>query len=162
MGIVRTGESAYDLEMAKWDTPKRNGGYGPDGFEEYPRMLHKAHRRENGKVEYMDLNAIYAIDPAIQAKADAFNRSCQKSVKNEAEYLRAKAEGWCDSPEDALAYHEKLQQDIATAAAEAAHGVRGMSEQAREEFAAADANTEHPLTDVPKKRRGRPAKVTVS
>jgi hypothetical protein len=152
MPIVRTGESAYDKELELWNTPKRNGGYAPDGYEPYPKMLYKAHRRENGKVMCMDLDAIYAVDPAKQALADAFNRTCQRTVNSDGEHLRAKADGWCDSPDAALAVHEQLQQDIATAAAEANHSVRSMSEKARAEFAAADADTEHPLTDVPKKR----------
>jgi hypothetical protein len=165
MPIVRTGQSAYDKEVARWDRPRNQlddeglPGFAPVGFEPYPKMLHKAHRHENGKVMYMDLNEIYAVDPGVQAKAAAFNRMCQKTVGSEGEYQRAKADGWCDTPDAALEVHEKLQQDIAKAAAEAAHGVRSMSEKARGEFATADAETEHPLTDVPApKKRGRKPK----
>jgi hypothetical protein len=173
MGIVRTGTSAYDRELAKWDTPRNQRvkdaegnetdvmGMGAIGHEPFPKMVYKAHRRENGKVMCMDLDAIYAIDLAVQARAEAFNRTCQLTVNSEGELLRAKDQGWCDSPDDALAYHERLQQDIAIAAAEEANRVRTMSEKAQREHAELDAATDAPVTDVPapKRRPGRPPKV---
>jgi hypothetical protein len=168
MPIIRTGTTLYDRELAKWDTPKNQRvrdaegnetaemGMGAVGFEPFPRMVYKAHRRENGKVMCYDLDAIYAVDVKTQALADAFNRSCEKTVHSQSEYERARDEGWADTPAAALAHYEALQQDIATAAAEAAYSVRRMSEQARTEFAQADAQTEHPVTDVRKKPGPKP------
>lgn len=161
MGIVSTGESAYDLEVQKWNTPKRLGGMAPDGYEPFPKMLYKAHRRENGKVMCMDMDALYASDMNIVAKAEAFNSSCLLTVKSEGEWQRAKAQGWCDSPADALEAHEKHAQAIAQAAAEVNYSVQRMSDKAQREHAEADAATDAPVTDV-KRKRGRPAKVSVS
>lgn len=172
MPIVRTGTTAHDKELEKWNTPKNQRvrdaegnetdvmGMNRVGFEPYPCMLYKAHRRENGKVACMDLDAIYAVDVQIQARAEAFNRTCQLTVNSEGEFLRAKDQGWCDSPDEALAYHERLQQDIAKAAAEEANRVRTMSEKAQREHAALDAATDAPVTDVPAPKRGpgRPPK----
>jgi hypothetical protein len=147
--IVRSGESEYDRELAKWDLPKRMGGYNADGFEPYPRMLYKAHRRENGKVMCMDMDALYGGDMAAVARAEAFNHACQKTVQSDEQYRIAKGQGWSDTPTDAIALHEREAQALATAAAEAAYSVQRMSEKARAEHAKADAATEHPLADVP-------------
>ena len=150
MAIVRTGESAYDIEMQKWDTPKRNGGYGPDQFEPFPKMLYRAERRENGKVMCMDpAGEMYSPDPIEQARARAFTSKCQRTVQSEGEYIRAKNEGWCDTPDLALEAIEKHYQAISQAGAEENYRVQRMSEQARGEFAAADAATEDVLTEVP-------------
>src|SRR5687768_874115 len=141
MGVVRNSEptTAYEIEMHKWDTPKRLGGYRCDGYEPFPKMVYKAHRRENGKVMCMDMDALYASDMNIVARAEAFNASCMRTVNSQGELDRARNEGWCDSPTAALEIHEKHQQAIATAAAEAAYSVQRMSEQARAEHKAADA-----------------------
>ena len=157
MGVVRTGESEYDKELQKWDTPKRLGGYGPDGFEAFPRMLYKAHRRENGKVMCMDMEALYATDMNVALRADAFNRSCQTTVNNQHELDRELANGWRPSPQEALDYQESLARDIAQAAAETNWSVQRMSDKARAEHAAADRATDAPVTDVPAppKKRGR-------
>lgn len=159
MPIVRSGESEHDKELAKWDLPKRMGGYGPDGYEPYPRMLYKAHRRENGKVMCMDMSALYGTDMAEMARAEAFNASCQKIVQSEEQYRLAKGQGWCDTPQDALALHEQQAQELATAAAEAAYSVRRMSEKAQREHAEADAATEHPLTDIAPKKAPKATRV---
>lgn len=151
MPILRTGDSEYDKELKKWDTPKSQGGYGPDGFEPFPKMLYKAFRREDkgGKVMCGDMDAVYASDPQRQVLAEAFNKQCQRTVRSQGEYEQAKNDGWCDSPADALAYHEKLQQDIAQAAAEAAYSVQRMSDKAQREYREADQASEHPTADVP-------------
>lgn len=168
MGLVIQPETLYGRELAKWDRPrnqfvedengKREYGMNAVGEEPYPKMLYKAQRRENGKVMVMDMDALYALDPAVQARADAFNRSCQLTVQSEDEYRRAKDQGWRESPEIALAYYEALQQDIARAAAEANFDLQRMSEQAKREHAALDATTDAPVTDVPapKRKPGRP------
>lgn len=159
MPIVRSGETDHDKEMARWDLPKRMGGYGPDGFEPYPRMLYKAHRRDNGKVMCMDMSALYGEDMATVARAEAFNASCQKVVQSEDQYLIAKGQGWCDTPTAALEAFEQQQQALAQAAAEVNYQVRRMSEAAQREHAEADAATDAVLADgvpVPKRKPGRP------
>lgn len=163
MAVVRNAEptTAYEIEMHKWDTPKRDGGYAPNGYEPFPLMLYKAHRRENGKVMCMDMDALYAADMNIVAKAEAFNNSCMLVVNSETERDRAVANGWRTSPKDALEYQESLARDIAQAAAETNWSVQRMSEKAQREHAALDAETEDPVADVPapKRKPGRPVKV---
>lgn len=157
MPIVRTGESEYDKEMRKWDLPKSQGGYNIDHFEKYPQSLYKAFRDETGKARCRDLSGLYTSDPVIQARSDAFNKKCEFVVRNEDEYQRAIRDGWRDTQQEALDLLEAYQQDIAKAAAEAAYSVQRMSEKAKAEYDAHDANTEAPAVDVPapKKRRGR-------
>lgn len=160
MPIVRSGETEHGKELAKWDLPKRMGGYGADGFEPYPRMVYKAHRRENGKVMCLDMAALYGEDMATVARAEAFNASCHKTVMSEEQYRLAKGQGWSDTPTEALELFERDAQSLATAAAEAAYQVQRMTDKARAEFETADAATEHPLADVPapKRKPGRPVK----
>ena len=167
MSIVRTGESAYDIEMQKWDTPKRLGGFGPDGFEAFPRMVYRAERREDkgGKVMCMDVEgSLYSTDPVVQARAEAFTNKCQRIVSSEGEYLRAQGEGWCASPADALQAIEKHAQAMATAAAEVNYSVQRMSDKAQREHAAFDAETDGVVADVPapKRKPGRPAAKAVA
>jgi hypothetical protein len=126
----------------------------PDGREEFPKMLYKAHRRENGKVMCMDMDALYAADMSVAARAEAFNRSCQMIVRSEGENDRAKNDGWCESPQDAIDAQEALAQDIAKAAAEVAYSVQRMSEQAQREHKEADLATDAPVTDVAAPARG--------
>lgn len=159
MPIVRTGETEFDKEMAKWDTPKRLGGFAPDGYEPFPKMLYKAHRRENGKVMCMDMDALYATDLAVAARAEAFNNTCMTTVGNQQELDRELANGWRHSPKDALDYQEALAQDISKAAAEVNYSVQRMSDKAKSEHARADASTDAPVVDVvaaPKKRGRKP------
>jgi hypothetical protein len=166
MAIVRTGTTEYDKEIDRWNTPRNQRvrdhegnetnvmGMGAIGYEPFPKMLYKAQTHSNGQVLFMDLNAIYATDINIAARAEAFNRSCQLTVNSEDELNKALNQGWRKTPDEAMAYHEGLQRDIAKAAAETNWSVQRMSEKARAEHAAADRATEHPVTDVAAPKRG--------
>jgi hypothetical protein len=186
MPMVIAPESAWGKELAKWNTPRNeaikdaNGdeildditrqrimGMGCIGIERYPKMLYKAQKNMHGKVLCMDINPPGYLFPDERAydracqEVDAFNRRCYRVVRNDEEYEKAKHDGWCDDPTSALHAHELCEQAIANAAAEANFSVRGMSRKAREEFAAAGAETSQHVTDVagvPKARRGRPRK----
>lgn len=165
MGIVRTGETEYDKEMARWDLPKRLGGHNADGYERYPQMLYKAFRDDSGRMTCMmppPLMHLYLSMPEYlraESIAKAFTDQCQTTVRTDAEYARKRDEGWRDTPAEALAHAEVLQREIADAAAEEQFRVRRMSEQAQREFAAANAGDAHvPDPAAPKKRPGRKAK----
>ncbi len=149
MPIVRTGNAAWELEEAKWNTPKSQGGMRPDGFEPFPKMLYQAFKRDNGKVQCMDP---YDED---------FSRRCYMTVNNEAELARAHGLGWSDTPQDALARFEQQEQELARAAAEAAFAAKRMSEKAQAELKAAEDATADHVADVPapKRRPGRPRAV---
>jgi hypothetical protein len=151
MAIVRTGTAAWELEEAKWNTPRSQGGMRPDTAEYFPTMLYMARRHSSGKWLAHD------------AASEQFSASCQLTVRNEHEKNRAWDQGWRGSPTDAEAYHEQLEQEMAQAAAEAAHSVQRMSGQAQAEFKAAEDATDKHVADVPApKRRGRPRKVVAA
>ncbi len=161
MPIVRTGESAYDKELARWDRPRnqfvlneqgqREYGMNAVGFEKYPQTVYMAYRAEHhgGKAMCRDISDLYTSDPVKQAQAIAFTAKCERVVRNEDEYQKAIKEGWRDTQEQALERLEAFHQDMAKAAAEAAYSVQRMSQKARDEYDAHDANTEAPATDVP-------------
>jgi hypothetical protein len=161
MGIVHTGESEYDKELARWNTPQRLGGHGPNGFQPFPRMVYKAYRRENGRVECMEpppVMHLFATLPEFhraEAIAKSFTDSCQQIVGSEAEYRRARDMGWRESPQDAIDHQEALAREIADAAAEANFSSRRMSPQAQAERDAAQAATDAHVVDppVPPRRR---------
>ncbi len=163
MPIVRTGESEHDRELQKWDTPRSQGGMRPDSFEKYPQALYKAFRNENGKAMCRDLSFLYSADPVVQARAEAFNKQCELTVRSEDEYQRARNNGWSDTQEQALDLLERHQRDIAQAAAEAAYSVQRMTDTAKREYAAHDAESEDPAVDVPApKRVGKRTRVAVA
>lgn len=156
MAIVRNAEptTAMEKELDRWDRPKRDGGMNADGYEPFPKMVYKAHQLENGKVAVFDITAIYGTDLNAVTRAEAFNKRCELIVNSQHELDKALDNGWRQSPKEALAYHESLQQDIAKAAAEAAYTVQRMSDKAQREYKQADEATEHPLTDVAAPKRG--------
>lgn len=177
MGIVRTGESEYDKELARWNTPRNKEvsgqpgvmGFGAVGYEEYPKMLYKAFPDDTGKVkcgEPPPQMYLYADMPSYQraeAVAAAFTRRCQTTVKSAGEEDRAYADGWRPTQADALAYYEGLQQDIAQAAAEADFRAKRMTPAAQAELEAAHASTsDHVVDVVPKKQGGRRKPVAVT
>lgn len=168
MGIVRTGETEYDREMARWDLPKRMGGHNADGFERFPQMLYKAFRDDNGQTKCMEpppLLHMYLSMPEYlraEAIAKAFTDKCQRTVRSESEYETARADGWRDTAGEAIAHFEAVQREIADAAAEEQFRVRRMGERAQAEFAAANSGDAHvPDPAAPKKPRGRPRAVSI-
>lgn len=160
MAVVYTQESEYKKELDRWNTPKRLGGFAPDGFEAFPQMLYKAHANpaHGGKTMCGDPMAAVG-DPG----AETFSRKCQLIVRDESERDRALSDGWSLTPNEALEAHETAQQGVARAAAEEAFRVKRMSDKAEHEFhAAQDAadGFEHvPDPAPPKRKPGRPRKV---
>ena len=170
-GLAINPHSAYARELKKWDTPKRQGGYGPDGYEEYDRMLYKA-RNENGKAEVHRMPPPrWAFQPGINGDkewdnailvAEEFTKRCQIIVKNDDEKANMLSRGWCLTSDEALESFEREQQAIGDAAAEREFRDQGMTEKARREAAAADAATHAHVADIPApKKRGPRARVTV-
>lgn len=145
--------SPYGQEMRKWDTPKRNGGYNANGYEEFPQMLYKARRRDGQ-------GPIVCVDP----KDEAFSGSNQTTVQNEEELQRALSQGWRKSPQEAMEYADRFDAEMARAAAHRGFEDKRLSERARLEAHDADeaAGLDHlpaiPEKRLVKKRRGRPRK----
>lgn len=167
MGIVLNDESEYAKELKRWNTPKRLGGYGPDGYEPFPAMLYKAFRHENGQTQCMEPPPQmyeFADMPSFmraEAKAKAFTDRCQLTVRSQAQFDIEYANGWRKTAEDAIAHFEALQREIADAAAEEQFRVRRMSDAAQRELAAANAATEDHVVEVPipRKKPGRKPRV---
>jgi hypothetical protein len=124
----------------------------PDFPEPFPKMLYKAFKRDNGKVQ--------CLDP----RDEDFSRRCYMTVQNDAELARAKGQGWREHPLEAIELFEQQERELAQAAAEAAFAAKRMSEKAQAEFKAAGEATADHVADVPapKKRPGRPAKKAVA
>lgn len=102
-------------------------------------------------------------DGWMQAReaADQFAFGNQLIAKDEAEYKRAKANGWADSSAAALELAERREREVSQAAAERAFVDSKMSEKAQAEAAALDASTFEHQPEIPEqpRRRGRPRKV---
>lgn len=170
-GMVISPHSEYAKEMKKWNTPKRQGGYGPDGYEEYPRMLYKARDEGNGKAE------VHRMPPARWAfprgpegdhewnqaclTTEEFTKRCQTIVHSDDEKANMLSRGWCLTSDEALAAYEREQQAIGDAAAERLFRDQGMTANAKREAEAVDRATHAHVGDIPapkKRPRGRPVK----
>lgn len=143
MAIIRTGETAYDKELAKWNTPKRLSGYNCDGYEAFPKMVYRAMKLENGKVVCCDPDPV-TMEPRI---------GTYRTVQSEDELRRAQAEGWIDgSPKDALEAFERQEQALGNAAAEAIAAAK--SEKAARELAeVAELTMAHVADITPQSKR---------
>jgi hypothetical protein len=112
--------TAHQKELQRWERPKREGGENANGYEPYPAMLYKVTRDEAGQrqIEHCTVGSL-------------------------AESERMQREGWVPGgPDKALAKFNALQDDIAQAAAETAHGAQRMGKKARAEFDQAEAKTD--------------------
>jgi hypothetical protein len=129
VAVVINPESELGKELAKWNKPYR--------FEAFPKMVYRAIKRDNGKVQCGD-----PVD-------EAFSRQCQLTVNSEDELIRAREMGWCESPADALEAFEAKEREIGDAAARRLHADQRLSEKARAEAAKADADTSEHLAEIP-------------
>lgn len=153
-GSFVPGVSQYEKEARRWDTTRSQGGMRPDHFEEYPKMVYRARRPDSG-------GQFVVTIPGLDAWSE---QNCLK-VGNRHEEERALGDGWRNTPQEAIAHANALDEAISNAAAERAMRERGMGEKARAEAALVDAATfEHVPEITPaavseaKKRRGRPPK----
>jgi hypothetical protein len=92
---------------------------------------------------------------------ESFNRSCYRIVADASEEAVAMGQGWALGPKEAMAQYEREQQAIGDAAAEAAAAVRGMTDVARREYAAAEASTHQHVSDVKGTKKGAKAVTAV-
>lgn len=157
MGIEWSSESVHAKELSKWNRPKRDGGMNCNGFEQYPRMLYKAQQNPlSNRFEVLLPRDVISLDKTtVLLSAEAFNASCQMTVSDQREFEAAKADGWRESPKEAMAYYESLQQDIAVAAAERAYQDRNMSEKAKAEVAKVEAASPVHVAEIPEQPKKR-------
>lgn len=155
MPIIITDESQMGIELKKWNTPKSQGGMRPDFPEYFPRMLYMAQRRPDGVFSTAEVDdKLFGGQPGA---AESWTAKCQKTVKDETELARALDQGWRESQAEAMIRHEEKEKSISTAAAHRAYEDRNMSEPAKAEIAAAEAESADHLPEI-KRRPGRPRK----
>lgn len=172
-GIVWNPASAYVKEMRKWEqhhtewTAKSRPG-NPYVYREFPKMLYKAQRDQKTQrfACLLPPPDPYAFERPDQLDREqlrivAFNTSCTRIVRDEAEERIAKGQGWTNSPTAAMELHEADERALGNAAAEAAYAVRGMSEKARHEFKQAGEATHQHVTDIKGTKKGAKAVTAV-
>ncbi len=157
MPIQITPESELGKELAKWEKPYK--------YEPFPAMMYKANRRPDGVVSVGEArDELFGGQPGA---AEAFSATCQTTVKDDTEMIRALELGWRKSPAEAVEHFEEKDKFLSTAAGHRAHEDRNMSPGAKREAAAAEESTAEHIAEVPrkklrpkplKKRRGRPPK----
>ena len=128
MPIVINPSSEYAKELRKWeqhhtrfalDEAGDSGPGHPYVFRPFPRMLYKAHKRANGQYSCVEGTPSPYLYPDPQSyeracfEVDQFNKSCQRIVQSEADEQREQAQGWRNSPVEALNYAEALEQEMA-------------------------------------------------
>lgn len=146
MAVVYSQDSAFAREMAKWEATHTQ--YGPPGrpytYQPYPTRMYRAERVE-GRSQ-------------IAEAATANDEHEQRNLES-----RGFVVGGQQAALDALAERE---QEVAVLAANRAYNDRRMSDKAQAEAAQAEAaaGIRHvaEIPETPIKRRGRPAKTTVT
>ena len=152
MSLIITPESPMGIELARWNVPYV--------YRPLPRMVYKARQLPGGKWSVAEADdRLFGNQPGA---AEQFSTGCQRIVRSEEEHDRARADGWRDTPKEALDFQEGLETDIANAAAERNYQDRNMSEKAKaeaEEYdASGDSMAHTPEIPSATKRRGRPPK----
>ena len=172
MPVITTSESEMGKELAKWEqhqTSIISGTWTPGNpyrYREFPKMVYKAHRLTDGKVACMQAEPEPLAYPNAEQhdracrSVDVFNRKCMLTVNDESELQKAHEGGWRDSPQEALEFHDRRDEQNLQAAAERAFSDSKMSAKAQREAAAAEAKHEglDHLEEVPVAKVDRMAK----
>jgi hypothetical protein len=152
MPVVITPDSDEAKERAKWE--QHSDRFGPPGnpyvYREYPRMLYRARRRDDGQ--------LMVIDPTNEQ----WSRGSYAIAHNEHELEKLMGQGWRKTQQEALEYAHGLEEDISDAAAHRAYEDRNMSDKAKVESVQVEEASGLHVPEIPqKKRRGRPPKIHV-
>jgi hypothetical protein len=150
MPMIIQPESELGKELAKWDKPYI--------YRPFPKMLYRAQKINGKAICLMGEPSPWGYRDAAEHQqailhAEAITKSNQMIVQSEDEMKKARESGWRESPDEALAHLEALEQDIGRAAAEANFGARRMGELARREHQAATDSTHEHVVDVKPKRK---------
>jgi len=132
-------------------------------FREYPLMLYKASKWRGvvaciatvgPEEEYRDPRERERQEEA----AIRFTAANQTIVKNDAEKARAFEQGFRDTPDDAVAFVLRRDDAIAKETAHRKYDDRNMSDAAKAEIRAVEAEVEDNVPEMPRApvRRGRP------
>ena len=160
-GCIVAKDSDEGKEYMRWEKPYR--------FEPFPKMLYMARKRPDGVVSVSESNdRLFSVPGQMEraGAAEAFNASCQKTVKSEDELRVALEQGWRPTPQEALERFDAKERAIGDAAANRAWSERNMSEAAKAEAAAVDASTEDHVPTIPetpiRRSPGRPRKTVAA
>lgn len=134
----------------------------------FPRMLYKAQQSQAHGGKWATGAEIPRRAPGENEQdwnrrvdeAQRFAESCQRVVADEVEYSRAHEEGWRDSAQEAMAFHEARASAVSQETAERNYRDKNMSEKAQAEAAAAEAEHFGHLPEIPeqpRRRKGRAA-----
>jgi hypothetical protein len=181
VAVLRNPESAYtkricqfEMNPSEWTIGSNPGNpyikgntnpIGPDGRgaagAEYPKMLYRAHRAPNGKLATM-LAAPSNFGfrdkgewELAQEQVRVFNESCQKTVRNEDEELKARGFGWRPTQAEALELGQAEQDNLGNERAERDYRDRNMSEKAKAEVEKFDASNFGHHPEVPEQPKAR-------
>lgn len=120
MAIVRTGETEYEKEQAKWDKPYTH--------QAFPKMVYKA-VKVNGAITVLSIDGEH-------------DQKCTRIANNEREYAALLSSGWHSVPKaayDAMANADNAHADNA---AVVAYEASKMSPKAKREYTRKSAATD--------------------
>jgi CRISPR/Cas system Type II protein with McrA/HNH and RuvC-like nuclease domain len=125
MGIVRTGETEYEKELAKWDKPYVH--------QAFPKMVYRA-IKVNGAVTVLSTDGEH-------------DQKCTKIVGSDRELSAALSSGWHPDPKSAYDALEHADRAHADDAAVVAYEASKMSPKAKREYKRRSAATDKHIVD---------------
>lgn len=156
-GIAISTATPMGKELESWETKNRIPGFRPENHQ-YPKMLYKARKREDGKVVCLEPNHVDSPllsadqNQRMAAHVESANRAATVVARDENHEKELTAIGWCPSPKAALEAFEKWERMIGDEAARLAHADRNLSERAKAEREAFEASTPEHVAVVPESR----------
>ena len=152
-GVLYPATSAYAKELKKFERPM---DYNPKA-NPFPKMLYHAQSRPDGLPSVGEtLDSLFDGSPGA---AERFTAKCQRIVRDEAEMAKAIADGWRETPAQAMEAAHARHFELAKQTAHRKFEDRLMSENAQAEAASFEENFEDHLPEIPEQRtvrRGRP------
>jgi hypothetical protein len=125
-------------------------------------MMYQAKRRKDGTPSVGEPDD--STCGGQPGSAETFNRTCQILAHSESEERALLEKGWRNHPSEAMARFESKEKAAADTAAHRHYEDRNMSDAAKAEAAAVDAQTEEHVPAIPEAKRGpgRPRKTVAA
>lgn len=175
MPYQQVTHTEHDKEMARWEmderdvprglkpgNPYRLGNEHGKAGALYPRMIYKAARVPPG-LPGQGKFACSVAEPrrfgyrdddewnAAKQEAQRFTEDCYKVIEDEDAFLKHKGQGWCATPNEAVDLAEKERVKTGNTRAERNWEERNLSDAARAEVDAHDAEHFGHQVDMPEK-----------
>lgn len=150
-------ESMHRKILKQFNTPKSQGGFRCDGFEEFPKMLYRAQRHPLGGKFYVALekDEMSLDGNKVIVDAQAFNRTCQMIVETPEMEERAIKGGWRKSMGEAMQYVQDEELRLATEAAHRNYDDRNMGAKAKAQAEEIELKIHGHVAEIPEQRRVR-------